>query len=257
MTMRAKLLIACGLTILALGASAAVAQTLHLQVGNIVVEAEGGFAPKTLPKHENAPITLHGGGKLSTADGTLPPILKTITILFDRHGSVVTTGLPHCTKAKLVATDTATARRNCPTSIVGEGQGTAVVKFPEQPPIKASSPLTLFNGPPKNGNPTVLAHAYLSVPSPTAFIVEIVIEKIHEGVYGYRTEATIPQIAGGAGIPISGHLKIGRKWTYKGKKYSYVNARCETGHLQAKGEFSFNDGTFLTGTFLRTCTVRK
>jgi hypothetical protein len=241
---------------LALLTLATAAYALHLQVGNIVVDAEGGFSPTALPKHQNAPITLHGGGKLSTADGTLPPILKTITILFDRHGSVVTTGLAQCTKAKLVATDTAQARRNCPTSIVGEGHGTAVVKFPEQPPIKASSPLTLFNGPPKNGNPTVLAHAYLSVPSPTAFIVEIVIEKIHQGVYGYRTEATIPQIAGGAGIPISGSLKIGKKWTYKGHHYSYVNARCEDGRLQAQGEFTFADGTLLSGTFLRRCTVR-
>jgi hypothetical protein len=50
------------------------------------------------------------------------------------------------------------------------------------------------------------------------------IEKIHQGVYGYRTEATIPKIAGGNGIPISGSLKIGRNWTYKGHHYSYVNA---------------------------------
>jgi hypothetical protein len=251
-----RLLVACALSIFALGAFAAVAQALHLQVGKIVIDAEGGFSPKALPRRENAPITLHGGGKLSTANGELPPILKTITILFDRHGSVVTTGLAQCTKAKLVATDTAQARRNCPTSIVGEGHGTAVVKFPEQPPIKASSPLTLFNGPPKHGTPTVLAHAYLTVPSPTAFIVEIVIEKIHQGVYGYRTEATIPPIAGGAGIPISGSLKIGKKWTYKGHHYSYVNARCEDGRLQAHGEFSFADGTLLSGTFLRRCTVR-
>ena len=186
----------------------------------------------------------------------MPPILKTITILFDRHGSVITTGLPHCTRAKLVATDTAQARHNCPTSIVGEGHGTAVVKFPEQAPIKASSPLTLFNGPPKNGNPTVLAHAYLAVPSPTAYVVEIVIEKIHQGVYGYRTEATIPPIAGGAGVPISGSLKIGKKWTYKGRHYSYVNARCETGKLQAKGEFTFTDATRLEGTFIKPCRVR-
>jgi hypothetical protein len=257
---RAKLLIACGLIVLALGAFAVTvgAQVLHLQVGNIVVEAEGGFSPKALPKHENAPITLQGGGKLSTVSGELPPILKTITILFDRHGSVVTTGLPHCTKAKLVATDTAQARHNCPTSIVGEGEGSAVVKFPEQPPIKASSPITLFNGPPgPHGDPTVLAHAYLSVPAPTAYIVPIVIERIHQGVYGYRTKATLPAIANGAGVPISGHLKIGKKWTYRGKHYSYVNARCETGHLQAKGEFSFNDGTFLSGTFLRPCEVRR
>ena len=82
------------------------------------------------------------------------------------------------------------------------------------------------------------------------------IEKIHNGVYGYRTKATLPTIAGGSGIPISGHLKIGRKWTYRGQHYSYVNARCETGHLQAKGEFEFKNGTFLTGTFLKPCKVR-
>jgi hypothetical protein len=57
-------------------------------------------------------------------------------------------------------------------------------------------------------------------------------------------------------VPISGHLKIGRKWTYGGVKHSYVNARCETGRLQARGEFTFNDGTFLSGTFLRPCAVR-
>jgi hypothetical protein len=103
----------------------------------------------------------------------------------------------------------------------------------------------------------VLAHAYLSVPAPTTFIVEIVIEPIHQGVYGYRTKATIPPIAGGAGIPISGSLKIGKKWTYKGHHYSYVNARCEDGRFQAQGEFTFADGTDLKGTFLRPCTVRR
>jgi hypothetical protein len=244
------------LVVLVLLAVSTAAVALTLRGGDIVVKANGGFAPKALPRHENAPITLHGGGHFSTVSGGLPPILKTITILFDRHGSVITTGLPICTKARLAATDTAQARRNCPGAIVGEGQGTAVVKFPEEAPIRTSSPLTLFNGPPKHGDPTVLAHAYLSVPAPTTFIVEVVIERIHQGIYGYRTEATIPPIAGGAGVPISGHLKIGRKWTYRGHEYSYVNARCEDGRLQAHGEFRFDDGTLLSGTFLRPCTVR-
>jgi hypothetical protein len=238
-------------------AVASLADALHLQVGDIVVEAEGGFAPKALPRHQDAPITLHGGGSISTASGELPPILRELTLLFDRHGSVETTGLPVCTKAKLAATTVARARAACPQAIVGEGNGTAIVKFPEQPPIRAASPITLFNGPPgPHGDPTVLAHAYLSVPAPTTYIVPIVIETIHQGIYGYRTKATIPKIAGGAGIPISGHIRIGKKWAYKGRRYSYVNARCETGKLEAKGEFSFNDGTRLSGIFLKPCSVR-
>jgi hypothetical protein len=256
MTTRGRALIAAGLVLVALGAFAAGAEALHLQVGDVVVDAEGGFAPKALPRHQDAPITLHGGGELSTASGELPPILKELTFLFDRHGSVVTTGLPVCTEAKLAATTVARARAACPEAIVGEGQGTAIVKFPEQGPIKASSPITLFNGPPDHGDPTVLAHAYLSVPAPTTYIVPIVIEPIHQGIYGYRTKATIPRIAGGYGVPISGHLKIGKKWIYQGKHYSYVNARCETGKLEAKGEFTFADGTLLSGIFLKPCTVR-
>lgn len=255
MPKRTLIVVALGLTLLA--GVVGTAYALQLRAGDILVNAEGGFAPKALPKHENAPITLHGGGSISTVSGALPPILQTLTIDFDRHGSVVTTGLPVCTMAKLAATTTVQARRNCPGAIVGEGEGKAIVKFPEQGPIPASSPITLFNGPPKNGDPTVLAHAYLSVPAPTAYIIQIVIEKIHKGVYGYRTKATLPKIAGGAGVPISGSLKIGRKWTYRGRHYSYVNARCETGRLQAKGEFTFSDGTFLSGTFFRPCTVRR
>lgn len=243
--------IAAGALIAAAGAAAII-----LRAGDLIIHAEGGFSPTTLPKKHNAPITLHGGGDLTTASGELPPILKTLTIEFDRHGAVETTGLEVCRAGELQSTDVPAARRACPGAIVGKGAGRAIVAFPEQKPIDVRSPITLFNGPPKDGQPTVLAHAFTTVPVPTTFIVPIVIETIHNGVYGYRTKARIPKIAGGSGIPVEGHLKVGRKWTYKGKHYSYVNARCETGHLQARGEFTFNDGTFLTGSFIKRCKAK-
>lgn len=248
-----KIFIAVALGLLV---AAGTASALKIRVGDLVLNADGGFSPTALPKHRDAPITLHGGGTLSTVSGEIPPIMETLTIEFDRHGSVQTTGLPICEPGQLEQTTVATARRNCPGAIVGEGFGRAVVKFPEQPPIPISSPITIFNGPKKGGDDTVLAHAYTTVPVPTTFVIPIVIEKIHKGVYGYRTKARIPRIAGGAGHPISGSLKIGRKWTYKGVHHSYVNARCETGHLQARAEVTFDDGTFLAGTFLKPCKVR-
>ncbi len=252
--MKTKIFIAAVLGLLVV---AGTASGLKIRVGDLILNADGGFSPMALPKHRDAPITLHGGGRLSTVSGELPPIMETLTIEFDRHGSVQTTGLPVCKPGQLEETTVATARHNCPEAIVGEGFGRAVVKFPEQPPIPISSPITIFNGPKKGGDDTVLAHAYTTVPVPTTFVIPIVIEKIHKGVYGYRTKARIPRIAGGAGHPISGSLKIGRKWTYKGVDHSYVNARCETGHLQARAEVTFNDGTFLAGTFLKPCKVRK
>jgi hypothetical protein len=238
-------------------ALAGAAEARVIRVGDIVLTADGGFSPTSLPKHENAPITIHGGGKISTVSGNYPPVLEDINIEFDRHGSVETTGLQVCTQGKLEATTSPQARRACPGAIVGEGSGQAIVVFPESKPIHVSSPITLFNGPKKHGDPTVFAHAYTTVPVATTFIVPIVIETIHKGVYGYRTKARIPKIAGGYGIPIAGRLTIGKKWTYKGKQHSYVNARCETGHLQARVEATFKDGTFLSGVFIRPCQVRR
>src|SRR5260221_7194945 len=207
-------------------AAAGSALAIRIQVGNIVVTGDGGFTPTAPPKNVAAPITICGRGKSGPADGTLPPVLKTIQFEFDRHGSVETAGLPVCTAAKLQSTTVPQARKLCPGAIVGKGRGHAIVKFPEQAPIPVSSPITIFNGPRKGGDPTMLAHAYTTVPVATTFVVPIRIETIHNGRYGYRVKAEIPKIAGGAGIPISGSLRVGRRWTFKRQKHSFVNARC-------------------------------
>jgi hypothetical protein len=236
---------------------AGTASALILEAGDLVLDADGGFAPTKLPKHVDAPIKIFGGGKATTRSGELPPIVDTLTIEFDRHGHVDTNGLEVCTAGKLQSTTAQQARRACPNAIVGEGNGKAIVAFPEQKPIPVSSPITLFNGPKKHGDDTIIAHAFTTVPVATTFIVPVVIEKIHHGVYGYRTKAKIPKIAGGAGHPVSGNITVERKWTFKGRRYSYVNARCETGRLQAKVKVKFMDGTLLSGAFLKRCSVRN
>lgn len=241
---------------LALLVAAGSALAIRLHAGPLIVTADGGFTPTTLPKHGFAPIKLHGFGKIATSDGSQPPVLEKVTIWFDKHGEVETRGLPVCTKGKLEATTTPQARKLCPGSIVGKGFGTAVVNFPEQGPIPASSPLTLFNGPKVHGNPTVLAHAHITIPGPTTYVVQIEIQRVHDGRYGFKTVSTIPRIAGGYGIPLYARLTIGRTWKYKGRTLSYANAGCPDGRLQAKGQFLFKDGTFLQGTVFKPCKGR-
>lgn len=236
---------------------AGAAEALKLRIGNIIIVGDGGFSPTTLPKRENAPIKLFGHAKFSTADGSRPSPLRQLVLEFDKHGAVETRGLPVCTQAKLIATTTATARRNCSGAIVGTGFGTALVELPEQRGIKASSPLTLFNGPKVHGNPSVLGHAHLDYPAPTTYVVLIEIQKINNGRYGFKTVADFPRIANDYGSPLSGRLTIGREWMYKGKRLSFANAHCADGRLQAKAEFSFKDGSFVQGTIFKPCKVRK
>jgi hypothetical protein len=232
---------------------AASASALHLQVGNIVVDTDGGFTPTTLPKHELAPIKIHGYGKIETSDGSLPPILTHLVFWFDKNGGVETRGLAVCPMRKLIATTPARARKSCSDSIVGTGFGKAVVNFPEQAPIPATSPLTIFNAPPLHGNPAVFVHAYTTIGGPSTFIISVEIQKVHDGRYGFKTVADIPKIVNGYGTPIYGRIKIGKEWTYKGKKLSYVNASCPDGRLQAKVRSSFKDGTVIEGTFVKPC----
>lgn len=253
---RSKATTAAGAMVLVLLIAASTASAVRLQFGDFVLVADGRFTPTALPKRDDAPISLQGKARISTASGKLPPTLNRAVIEYDRHGSVQTTGLAVCPGSRLQATTLPTARRRCANAIVGKGVAHAIVKFPEQARIPISSPITLFNGPRTNGFPTVFAHAYTTVPTPVAFVVPVVIETIHRGAFGYRTKIDVPTIAGGAGVLISGSLKIDKRWRYQGKRYSFVNARCEVGHLQVRGEFSFADGTYVKGGLVKSCGVR-
>jgi hypothetical protein len=226
---------------------------LRLQAGNIVVKTDGGFSPTTLPKHELAPIEVHGYGRIETADGSNPPILKEIAFSFDKNSGVETRGLPTCPMKKLIATTPGRARANCADAIVGTGFGEAVVNFPEQAPIPATSPLTIFNAPPIHGNPTLYVHAYTTVGGPSTIVISVEITKINDGRYGIKTVAKIPKIVNGYGTPLYARIKIAKKWQYKGKTLSFANASCPDGRLQARATSTFKDGTVLEGTFVKPC----
>ncbi|HZJ29724.1 MAG TPA: hypothetical protein VFD37_07035 [Solirubrobacterales bacterium] len=237
--------------------AAGTASALRIQLGNLVMEIDGDFAPKALPANRDAPIMAQGSARIATADGSLPPTLKRMVLEFDRHGHVQTRGIPPCSFRRLNDTVTKDARRACGRAIVGQGMGRAVVKFPDQAPIPATAPLTLFSGPRVGGDPTIFAHAYMTVPAPTTYVVPIRIRDIRKGRYGYRTVINFPEIAGGHGIPLAGKIRVGKKWKFKGRNLSYLNASCVGGRLQARGFFSFDDRSELQGTLFNRCRVRR
>jgi hypothetical protein len=233
-----------------------VANAERFQFGNLVVDFHLDSAPTKLPRYENAPIDFWGSGDFGTQDGTTPPKLQEMTFEIDRFGDVETRGLPICTQAKLRATTVARARRVCRSAIVGTGTGTGIVEFPEQAPVPASSPLTFFNGPVIGGDPSLIVHAFLTVPVPTTYLVPLRIERIHKGVFGFRIDSRLPPIAGGYGSITHFDFKFDRRWMYKGKRLSYVNARCETGRMQARFIVEFSDSSKVAGTFVDRCQAR-
>ncbi|MBA3865544.1 MAG: hypothetical protein H0X42_04230 [Solirubrobacterales bacterium] len=242
------------LAILALGAAGvSVALGDTVQAGNLIVEIEGQVSPQKLPKKTPAPITLNVSGSVKTADGTHPPVLKTIALEFDKHGSIYTKGLPTCNPSKLQATLTAQAKKVCGPALVGSGKVSAQILFPEQPPFNAAGPLLIFNGKPKGGKPVLVFHVHANVPAPTTFVTTGVISKA-SGKYGTSTEIAIPTIVGGQGSLTSFNATLHKTWTYKGQKKSLLLASCPTGALFAHGEFTFSDGTKISGDVAKNCT---
>jgi hypothetical protein len=237
--------------------SIALASPARVVFGNLVLIANGGFHPDKLPEKTFAPINVQGNATLKTKDGTVPPPLKTVVIMIDKNAHVETRGLPTCQPGRIANTTVAQARAACKNAIVGTGTAKAIITTPGEPPIPATSPLTFFNGPPQDGNATVIIHAYATVPSPTTYVLVTTIEKINKGAFGYKVSTDVPSIAGGNGSLIATSVKIGRIYKYKGGTYGYASARCATGLLQARGKLTFADGTVIAGSFFKPCWVRN
>lgn len=249
---------------LAVGAALAVAlagiataeKPVVVQQGDLKITVNGGFTPKKLSKTKLSPIKLNISGKVETISGGHPPALKEFVVETDKNGAINAKGLPTCSAAKLNSQDTKSAEKACPDAIVGEGKTDVEIEFAEQAPIIAKSKLVAFNGGVKGGVTTIYIHAFLTVPVPAAVVTTVKVSKIKNGRYGTKSVASIPVIAGGAGSPIFFELNVDRKFTYKGKKQSYLLAKCPDGHLNAKGTGVFSDGTRLAGGVVRSCTPK-
>ncbi len=235
-------------------ATSALAKLEMAQVGNLFLRDNGGISPRKLPRHTPAPISGHINAQIGTVDGSHPPAIENVVVDFDKTIHVNAKGLPACKESQLVARSSTDAKKACADAIVGSGEGEVEVAFPEQAPFAAKGPVTLFNGGVRGNTTLLLVHAYVDVPAPTAVIVPVKLSQIHRGRFGLRAEAEIPAIAGGAGSVTKFKLDIGRKFTYKGEKESYLTASCPTGSYFTEGHVRFADGTTMGLTHVLPCT---
>jgi hypothetical protein len=233
---------------------AGAANAALVRVGNLVLTADGGFKPSTLPRSSYAPINFEGEANLRAVDGSVPPALRRLMLDFDRDGRLSTAGLPVCQPSALEEATTSEARSRCPGAIVGTGHASVAISD-GGPPLVVGSPLTFFNGPRLAGKPTVIMHARITVPAVQNFVITIPIEK-RGGRYRYRATVELPPIAGGHGSLTHLDATIGKRYRAGGVERSYVSARCGDGIFSTRGRFTFADGTVIDGSVDKACTVR-
>jgi len=234
--------------------ASALAKPQVIRVGNLVFRDNGGISPIKLPRHEQAPTSANLKGQIETKDGTHPPAIKSVVANFDKNIQVNAKGLPVCREDQLVARSSAAAKDACGDAIVGFGKAEVEVAFPEQKPIMAQGPVYFFNGGVHGRTTRLFIHTYVNVPAPTAVVATVTLTKTPGDKYGIHAVAQIPAIAGGAGSVTGYKLKVGRTFTYKGRKESYLTASCPTGLYYAEAEVAFSDATALKVTHILPCT---
>jgi hypothetical protein len=242
------------LAILAIALAAGTARAALVEVDDVVLRADGGFTPQTLPRHRFAPIDFQGHVEISGRNGAGPPKLRQALIDFDRDGRLSVAGLPSCAPESIDQESTEEARAICSGAIVGTGHVEALISL-DSGPVKARAPLTIFNGPRLDGLPTAVLHAQTTVPGTQTYAIVVPIEQ-RRGGFRYRARIDLPPIAAGFGAITHLDVEIGRRYRVAGARRSYVSARCSDNILQTHGRFSFEDGTIIDGSVEKYCRFK-
>ncbi len=237
------------------------AQAEISQKGDLRVSFEGKLTPHALPRSGTAPVKIAVGAKIAATDSQQPPQLRQIAIAINRNGRFTPAGLPRCTLKEIQPSTAADALAACRASLVGEGSFSAKVLLPEQAPFPSKGKVFAFNGR-FHGAPAILAHVYGTNPVPTSYTIPFAISPAR-GTYGTVLSASLPQVTSDWGYVTGLAMTLGRSFSYRGHRRSYLSAGCPApkgfpGAVfpLARASFAFGGRQTLTSTLTRSCGVR-
>lgn len=243
-------------------ATAAVTQAEVIRKGNLQVSYGGKIAPYNLPRVGAAPVSVSVSAKIKTTDELPPPQLRRIVLAINRYGQLDQHGLPACRFRQLQPATTSEARASCPGGVIGHGTFKAAVALPEQSPYPSEGTILAFNGR-LRGKPVIYAHIYGTTPLPTSFTLPFEVKRRSKGTYGLTLIAELPQVAASWGYVRGLSLTLQRRFTYRGKKHSYLSAGCPAPKgfpgatfAFANASFGFENGAQMRTTLTRSCGVR-
>jgi hypothetical protein len=248
------------LALLAALVFAAVASGERVQRGNVIVRLDGRFAPLTLPRDRKAPVSVHLETGLATADGSILPRVTRVELGIPGQGAIDARGLPTCTLRRLRNTTSAKALEFCRPALIGRGRMIAQVKVPQQAPFLVHARLLAFNGT-VHGRRAVIVHG-ISAHPPTVVALPFLIE-LRPGTFGTVLVARLPPELGPWPRLASFEMDLSRRYTFRGRRRSYISASCPipkiftAGQLSlARATFTLADGRRISTGITRSCRAR-
>jgi hypothetical protein len=208
-----------------------------VQQDGVRLSFHGGMDPAELPRSRPAPaqITLRAG--IGGVGKTPLPRLRQLEIALNRVVRIDSTGLPVCRLAQVQPASTEAARAACGGSLVGSGQFSAAVRIPETVPYPTRGRVDAFNGR-YRGRPAILLHVYGRHPVPGSFTLPLTIGR-NRGELGLVLRTSLAGTLPSAGRVTGLSLELGRSYTYRGKRHSYLSASCPASRGADFAEFPF------------------
>jgi hypothetical protein len=230
--------------------------------GNILVRFNADFSPHSLPRDTPAPIEVTIKGAVTTSDGSHPPPLQWLEVELNRNGRLYTKGLPSCSPSLLQSTSSDEANSRCGRALVGHGNFSADIALGTNKPVTSAGRILAFNGR-RAGKPALLLHFFGGVPVRFTLVVPLRIGHRRDAQFGTVLRARIPKLANGFGSITQIDLSLGRRWTFAGKRRSYLSAACSAPtdftavpFSFARARFRFEDRPEIRSTLTRSCRVR-
>jgi hypothetical protein len=243
-------------------AVAAAAWGVTVKSGKVFVQFNADFSPHSLPRQVAAPIEVTIKGAITTSDGSHPPPLQRLVVELNRNGRLYTKGLASCSAALLQSTSSSEANARCGRARVGRGSFSADIALGGNKPVISTGRLLAFNGR-RAGKPALLLHFFGGVPVRFTLVVPLRIGHHKDGNFGTVLRARIPKLANGFGSITQIDLSLGRRWSFAGKRRSYLSAACMAPKGFGGGPFSFARASFqfedrreVRTTLTRSCRVR-
>lgn len=240
-----------------LGTLAAVAGGEVVQRGGVRVTLDGELTPKVLPRSRQVPVQVSVGTKIFPLKKSNPAKLRRISIAINSGGQFSPSLVPVCAIRDIQPSTTENALKTCRDSLVGTGQFSAKVLYPQQTAFPSGGKLYAFNGRYK-GRPAILAHVYGVKPVPVSFTLPFLITK-RRGQFGTVLTAALSEVTGKAGYITGLSMHLGRTVNGRG----YVSASCPAPKglnaavfPLAKVSYEFG-GKSLSSSLIRTCKVRR
>jgi hypothetical protein len=199
-------------------------------------------------------LTLRTTFRITDSSGGKPPALTNTTFRFPKGSIVNAKYFKTCSAAKLQAKGV----KGCPSaSKVGSGTAQGDARPIVADPIDAK--ITLFNGTPRGGHPTIVIYAVPELSSPLTIVADLVRQR--GGNYGYVLDADVPPIPTLPGQPNASvsffdATTLDRTVRRHGRTIHYIEAPvlCTGTYFLLDGSFSYEGG--LTDTVYERFSLR-